>query len=210
MPELLHASFSIANVFASGLLVFVLLYWLTVIIGVLDISSLDVDLELDTDLDADGLSSLEGVNAVLAFFNLGRVPLMIFLSFFALPYWAFSVGVNYVLGTQSNWVGLLLMVPFLVFCLFVAKFLTLPFVKLFVAMQKEEAPNAAFIGQMCTVLLPANNAQIGQAAVKTKGSPVLLNVKTAQNHLVQKGQTAVVIEYLPENNLYLIEPYSSL
>ncbi|WP_181304017.1 OB-fold-containig protein [Rufibacter sp. XAAS-G3-1] len=206
MQELLHASLSSANVFASGLLVFVLLYWLTVMAGVLDISSLDVDIDLEADAD----TAVAGFDAVLAFFHLGRVPLMVFLSFFALPYWAFSVGVNHVLGTQSNWVGLLLVLPLMFCCLFVAKFLTLPFVKLFATMQKEEAPNAAFIGQMCTVLLPTTHTQIGQAALKTKGAPVLLNVKTAQNNLVQKGQTAVVIEYFPENNLYLIEPYPSL
>ncbi|KAA3436898.1 OB-fold-containig protein [Rufibacter hautae] len=206
MQELLQASFSSANVFASGLLVFVLLYWLTVLVGVLDISSLDV--EVDTNLDAD--ASLAGLDAVLAFFHLGRVPLMIFLSFFALPYWAVSVGVNYSLGTASSWVGLLLLLPLAFFCLFIAKFLTYPFVKLFQTMETEEAPNAAFIGQVCTVLLPANNAQIGQAAVKTNGSPVLLNVKTSQESLVQKGNTAVVIDYLPETNLYLIEPYQTL
>ncbi|WP_210486057.1 OB-fold-containig protein [Rufibacter aurantiacus] len=206
MQELLQASFSYANVFASGLLIFVLLYWLTVLVGVLDLSSLDLDLDADLGGDA----SLDGLEGVLVFFHLGRVPLMIFLSFFALPFWAVSVGVNYALGTASSWVGLLLMLPLMVFCLFVAKFLTYPFVKLFQAMIKEEAPNAALIGQVCTVLLPANNAQIGQAAVKTKGSPVLLNVKTSQESLILKGDTAVVIDYLPETNLYLIEPYQTL
>ncbi|GGK86644.1 OB-fold-containig protein [Rufibacter glacialis] len=208
MQELLQASFSTANVFASGLLVFVLLYWLTVLVGLLDISSLDLDLDLDADMEAD--SSLAGLDAVLAFFHLGRVPLMIFLSFFALPYWAVSVGVNYALGTTSSWVGLLLLLPLMVFCLFVAKFLTYPFVKLFQAMEQEEAPNSAFIGQMCTVLLPATNTQVGQAALKTDGSPVLLNVKTAHESLVMKGDTALVINYLPETNLYIIEPYPSL
>ncbi|ALI99981.1 OB-fold-containig protein [Rufibacter tibetensis] len=205
MEQLLQASLSSANVFASGLLLLVLLYWVTVILGILEISTLDVDLDLE--VDGDGLSSLQGFDAVLAFFHLGRVPLMIVLSFFALPYWALSVGVNHALGTQSTWVGLALMLPIMVVSLFISRFLTLPFVKLFAAMEKGEAPNTAFIGQMCTILLPANNAQIGQAAVKTKGSPVLLNVKTPHPQLVQKGETALVIEYLPETNLYVIEPY---
>jgi hypothetical protein len=87
----------------------------------------------------------------------------------------------------------------------------MPFVKLFAVMEKDEAPNTVLIGQMCTILLPANSSQIGQAAVKTKGSPVLLNVKTSNGGaLVQKGETALVIDYLPETNLYLIEPYQSL
>ncbi|QHL89231.1 DUF1449 family protein [Nibribacter ruber] len=208
MIELLQASFSSANAFASGLLIFVLIYWLTVIIGLLDLSSLDVD--LDTDADVDGLSSIAWFNSALAFFNLGRIPLMFFLSFFALPFWVMCVGVNSLLGTQDSWLGVLFMFPIAFFCLFIAKLLTWPFVKLFTIMEKEEAPKTTVIGQMCTILLPANATQIGQAAVKTAGSPLLLNVKTTQGHLVQKGETALVIDYLPENQLYLIEPYESL
>ncbi|GAA4302729.1 hypothetical protein [Nibribacter koreensis] len=206
MIELLQASFSSANAFASGLLLFVLIYWVIVIVGLLDISSLDIDL----DADADGIASIAWLNSALAFFNLGRLPLMFFLSFFALPFWALSVGVNHTLGTQDSWLGVLLLFPIGFVCLFLAKLLTWPFVKLFTVMETEEAPKMNVIGQLCTILLPANEDQVGQASVKTKGSPLLLNVKTTQGHLAKKGETALVIDYLPENQLYLIEPFESL
>jgi len=211
MVELLQASFAPANVLASGLLLFVLLYWVTVILGLLDISTFDVDLEPDGTGDVQGVSSVAWLNSALAFFNLGRIPLMFFLTFFALPFWVLSIAVHHATGTQAGWLGFLLLVPLAIVCLLLSKVLTMPFVKLFAAMEQDEAPNTVLIGQMCTVLLPANHTQIGQAAVKTKGAPVLLNVKTSQGgHLVQKGETALVIDYLPETNLYLIEPYETL
>ncbi len=208
MEELLQASFAGANLLASGLLIFVLLYWGSVLLGVLDLQSFDLNLEAEVDIDA--AADVAWLNAALAFLNLGKVPLMFFLTFFALPYWVLSVGLNHTLGSASNLLGYLLIIPLALVSLFVSKFLTWPFVKLFAAMEKEGESTQQLIGQTCTILLPANNTQIGQASVKTKGSPVLLNVRTSQDAVVQKGQTAVVIDYLPETNLYLIEPYHSL
>ncbi|MBA9079174.1 hypothetical protein [Rufibacter quisquiliarum] len=208
MVELVQASFAPANVLATGLLIFVMLYWVIVIVGLLDMSSLDV--EVETDIDGEGIGAVAWLNSALAFFNLGRIPLMFFLSFFALPFWFLSLGVNELLGTHDSWLGFTFILPLAVVCLFVAKLLTWPFVKLFSVMEKEQAPKTTVIGQVCTIMLPANATQIGQAAVQTNGSPLLLNVKTTQGHLVKKGETALVIDYLPENQLYLIEPYESL
>ena len=42
MTELLHAAVSPPNVLPTSLLVFVLLYWLTVILGLLDFKTLDI------------------------------------------------------------------------------------------------------------------------------------------------------------------------
>ncbi|MFC6999023.1 OB-fold-containig protein [Rufibacter roseus] len=210
MEELLQAAVAPANVFATGLLIFVMLYWVTVILGVFDISSFDIEFETNVNTDTDGVSSVAWLNSALAFFNLGKVPLMFFLTFFALPYWVLSVSVNYLLGTQDIWLGLVLILPLMLVCLVLSKFMTWPFVKLFDAMEKDGESNQVIIGQTCTILLPANHQQTGQASVRTKGSPLLLNVRTSQGHLVQKGDTALVIEYLPETNLYLIEPYQTL
>lgn len=208
MQELLQASLSLVNAVPSALLVFVLLYWVTVIVGILDFDSLDFD--LNTDADTGQLFDVTWLNSALAFFNLGRVPFMFFLTFLALPFWAFSVLGNHYLGTTQSALGFAVLVPALLASLLVAKFLTMPFIKLFAAMEKTPVSNASLIGQVCTVLLQANADQIGQAAVQTKGAPLLLNVKTTQGQLVQKGQTAVVIDYHPEKQLYLIEPYQTL
>lgn len=208
MNELLHAAISSVNILPTALLVFVLLYWLLVIFGLLDLDLFDVD--VDTEVDADGVSAVTWLNSALAFFHLGKVPFMVFLTFLALPFWVISILVNYYLNPGFELLGLLYLVPSFVAALFVYKLLTMPFVRLFAAMEKEHESAANIIGQVCTVTLPANPTELGQATVKTKGAPLLLNVKTTEGSAVQKGETALVLEYNAENKFYLIQPYQIL
>lgn len=208
MNELLQATFSAVNIIPTALLAFVLLYWLAVIFGLLDLDFFDVDVE--PEVDADGVSAVSWLNNVLAFFNLGKVPFMVFLTFLALPFWAFSILANYYLNDGYTLLGWLYLIPSFVGALFVAKFLTMPFVRVFSAMEKEHESADNIIGQICTVTLPANGNELGQAAVKTTGAPLLLNVRTTQGSAVQKGETALVLEYNAENKFYLIEPYQTI
>ncbi|MBD1395697.1 DUF1449 family protein [Pontibacter sp. JH31] len=208
MNELLQAAFSGVNLLPSALLVFVLLYWLAVIFGFLDLDFFDV--EVEPEVDADGVSAVTWLNSVLAFFNLGKVPFMVFLSFLALPFWAISILANYYLNNDYALLGLLYLVPSFIAALFVSKILTTPFVKLFATLEKEHETAASIIGQLCTVILPANPTELGQATVKTSGAPLLLNVKTTEGAAVQKGETALVLEYNAENKFYLIQPYQTI
>jgi hypothetical protein len=91
--------------------------------------------------------------------------------------------------------------------IFLAKFLTLPFVKLFTALEKDHDGGAIVLGKVCTVLLPATADQLGQATVHIDGAPLKLNVRTTGLAL-KKGETALVIDYDAQKRSYLIEPYS--
>jgi Protein of unknown function (DUF1449) len=208
MVELLQAAFSSVNILPTAFLVFVLLYWVAVIFGMLDLDFLDLDAGAGG--DGEGISAIAWLNGALAFFNLGKVPLMVFLTFWALPFWVISILANYYLNNNYELLGLLYLVPSLLVALFVAKILTAPFVKLFAALEKEHESAVTIIGQVCTVLLPANATDLGQATVKTSGAPLLLNVKTSQGNSLKKGETALVIAYDAENKLYLIEPYETI
>lgn len=208
MVELLQAAFSGVNILPTAFLVFVMLYWVAVICGMLDLDFLDI--EADTGVDGDGISAITWLNGALAFFNLGRVPLMVFLTFWALPFWAISILANHYLNNNYELLGLLYLAPSLAASLFVAKMLTAPFVRLFAALEKEHASTATIIGQVCTVMLPADATELGQAMVPTKGAPLLLNVKTTQGRSLKKGETALVIAFDAENKFYLIEPYETI
>ncbi|RSK48934.1 hypothetical protein [Hymenobacter rigui] len=219
MTELLHAAVSPPNLLATGLLVFVLLYWLTVILGLLDFKTLDIQTShdfdaphhahLDTDASHAGVSWL---NHALAFFNLGRVPLMVFLSFVALPLWVGSILLNYYLGNESWLLGLGLLVPLLIGSLLLAKVLTLPFVHLFAAMERNHDEGAQPLGKVCTVLLPATHERLGQASVQLRsGAPLMLNVRAASAATeLKKGDTALIIDYDAARRCYLVEPYDAL
>jgi hypothetical protein len=208
MNELLQAAISSVNILPTAFLIFTLLYWVAVIFGFLDLDFFDV--ELDAEVDADGVSAVTWLNSALAFFHLGKVPFMVFLTFLALPFWVISILANYYLNNNYELLGLLYLVPSFVAALLVSKVLTTPFVKVFAALEIEHESAATIIGQVCTVILPANTTDLGQATVKTTGAPLLLNVKTTEGSAVQKGETALVLEYNAENKFYLIQPYQTI
>ncbi|MGI4866303.1 MAG: hypothetical protein ACRYFZ_20420 [Janthinobacterium lividum] len=211
MTELLQAAVLPPNLVATGLLVFVLLYWLTVIVGLLDFKTADLHLGGHVDLHADGAHLPHGdsdwLNGALAFFNLGRIPLMVFISFVALPLWVGSILANYYTGNTSLLRGLVFLLPLFVGSIFLAKFLTLPFVKLFAALEKDHDGGAVALGKVCTVLLPATTDQLGQATVHIDGAPLMLNVRALSGALA-KGETALVIDYDAQRRCYLIEAYA--
>ena len=216
MTELLQAAISPPNLLPTGLLVFVGLYWLTVMVGLLGVKSLDLDIHHDVQPDIghhhygpDGGLGTEWLNSALAFFNLARVPLIFWLSCVALPLWVGSILTNYFLHNRSGLVGLALTVPLLLGSLFVAKFLTLPFVRLFAALEKDHGTGVQAVGRVCTVVLPATHDLLGQASVRlTDGAPLMLNVKAiSPTATFRKGDQALVIDFDAEKRCYLIESY---
>lgn len=218
MTQLLHAALSPPNLLPTGLLVFVLLYWLTVIVGLLDFKTLDLHIHHNYDVPHDAHvapdpsgAGVAWLNHALAFFNLGRVPLMVFLSCVALPLWVASILLNHYLGNTSLLLGLGLLVPLLIGSLLLAKVLTLPFVRLFAALERNHDDGAQPLGKVCTVLLPASREQLGQASVRLQnGAPLVLNVRAASAAAeLRKGDSALVIDYDAARRCYLIEPYDA-
>ena len=223
MKELFNAAISLPNILPTALLGLVLLYWLTVVVGALDFDFLDfdVDTDVDTDVDVDvdvnpavdsdvsinSEVSFSWLNSILVFFNIGKVPFMLFLTTLVLPLWVVSVMTNHYVGIDSFLGGLIVLVPAFFVSLFLAKFLTLPFVKLFEHMQKEDSESKTAIGKICVVSTLITEKKIGQAQIATSGSPLLLNVITSAGHELKSGDTALVIEYLKDRNLYLVAPY---
>jgi hypothetical protein len=206
MNELLDASVSPANLMITILAVFLLVYWITVIIGVIDLDLMDLDVDVDADVDSG--ASVGWVNSVLAFFNLGQVPVMIFLSFLIFPAWGVMLIATDALGIQSFWLGLIILIPVLIVCLFAAKFMTMPFVKIFGKLS-EEKENEVVVGKICEITTPTRDGKIGQAKVVTKGAPLILNVCTIPGGEMSKGDRGLVIEYQKERNIYLVEPYNN-
>ncbi len=96
MTELLAFAFSGVNIIPTILLIFTILYWLIVIVGVIDIDALDFDFDVDGDVELEGLAS------VLSFFNIGHMPLMVFITFFTIPLWMVTLITNDLLGITSS------------------------------------------------------------------------------------------------------------
>ncbi|MCT4587586.1 MAG: DUF1449 family protein [Carboxylicivirga sp.] len=230
MKELFDATFSGVNIIPTILLLFVLFYWLMVIIGAMDIDTINVDidaeidvdaeidLEVDTDIDTDvdaeaevnsgeGVGSVAFLNSILVFFNLGKIPFMVWLSFLVMPMWVISILFNHFLGNASFLLALVALIPNLVVSLMVSKVLTTPIAALFTKLKKNDDDQFNYSGKVCTVLMQASHDRFGQAEINREGNIYRVNIITSEEVVLDKGQTALIIEYLPEKKCYLVEPY---
>lgn len=207
MEDLLEAIVWGGNVIPTALLIFVLIYWLIVLLGLVDIDSFDIDIDIDMEADLHGGGSVGWLNHVLYFFNLGQVPLMLFLSFLALSMWLLAIISTEYLVFNSEILSYILLIPNFIISLFVAKLFTQPFVKLFTVLENHVDDNTEVIGKICKVILNTTDEKMGQAKVEGNGSVVLLNIKTRKGTTLNKGETGLVIDYIPEKSYYIIEPY---
>jgi hypothetical protein len=207
--ELLHMSLMPANIGATVFLAMILAYWLTVLLGALDLDFLDFD--LDADVDADLGSDLDvsvGVfDGMLAFFYLGKIPLMILLSIFALCLWVISIIANgYLNPSGSLALGLPLAVGNLIVSPFICKVICAPLARFFMALKKDPNAPADVMGRICRVTTSQVSAKMGQAEVSTSGAPILLNVVADGDHVFKKGDEAVVIGKDEKKGVHIIAP----
>src|SRR5210317_86724 len=105
MIELMQLALSPINMVFTMLLISIVVYWLTVILGVLDADLFDVDvpdMDADVDMDADIDANLDtGVTwGVLHWFYVGEVPVMVLLSIFILSLWAIAILGNHYLNPE--------------------------------------------------------------------------------------------------------------
>lgn len=212
MQELFQAALSPANIVFTSLLVLVLFYWLTVMIGIFDLGSFDIDIDVDADIDTDietdtDLAGQAGWFAgALHFFNFGRLPFMVVITFLVLSMWAFSILVNYYWGNGTFAFSAATFFPNLFVSLVLTKVITSPLVPIFEKLDGSVDP-VDYIGKTCTLLLPASTTQMGQAEVLVDDSPLLINVKVDREYgnPILKGELALILEESADGNYYIIE-----
>ncbi len=210
MRETFEAAFEITNAIPTTLLILLLIYWITVIIGVFNIDSFDIDADADVDVDLSVGDSLLWLNSALSFFNLGKIPLMLLLTFFIVPLWMISVLANYYFNNDSLLLSLVYLIPNIFISAFVAKFLTTPFVRIFDKSENDVQKNKSLTGKICTVTLNATHDKFGQAQILIDGTSFIINVLSTESGVeLQKGDTCLVIDYISQKKLYLIESYKN-
>ncbi|MEM6297684.1 MAG: hypothetical protein AAF740_03240 [Bacteroidota bacterium] len=222
MLELYQAAVSPTNFIYSLMLLMALLYWVTVFVGVLDIDSLDFDVDIDidadfdvdvdADVDADTGASTSGGSfwlSVLSFFNLGKVPFMIFFSFLALSLWVGSILFNYYLAQGQPWFWAAgWVIPNLLIALFITKALTQVVAPVFADEVNEFATHEDVVGKLGVASLPLDDYSVGEIRVATKaGAPLCLRAQAAQGREISKGDNVLVIFYDAEQKFYLVEPH---
>lgn len=206
---MIHIFFQSANIIPTILFLVIIFYWLTVLIGAVDLDTLDFDLDFDVDADADvDSSNLFGLNKILVFFNLGRVPFMVFLTFLVLPWWFSTVIVNHWLGIESFIPGLIVLFPMLILSLFAAKFLTMPFVKIFDTLDKENHERD-ILGTVGEVRISASSEKTGQGEFKLDNAFLSISIRTKEGD-VKIGEKVMIVNDQHKNEYYIVERYTEI
>ena len=214
MNELIQLALHPFNIVYTTLLMVTVIYWLTVIIGVLDISALDIDfdldvdsdLEVDADVDANGeMSAVGGIGGILQFFNFGKLPFMLIMTVLSLSTWTISVLTNFHFGGSLGF-ALAMIFPNLFVSLLIAKTVTTPLIPVFQKLDSGVEP-VDYIGKTGMLTIVAGPEKIGQAEVIIDDSPLLVNVILAsqKNEGISKGDEVIILGRSEERACYLIE-----
>lgn len=208
MQELSAIAFSPPIIGYTILLMVFLLYWLTVIIGVFDFSSMDIDFDMDVDVDVDvdvdadvdsDIDASGGGNVFLAFlgfFNFGKIPFMVVMSVLSLCLWTIAILIHFYLSDGSALFAVIMFLPNLFMSLVITKIVTSPLVPLFAAIARDEAKEIDYIGLIGTVISPASKKQIGQAEFESNKNHLMLMVKTVEDYEgMISADTKVIIAY---------------
>lgn len=199
MSELFHNAFSGVNLIPTILLGVVLLYWLIVILGLIDIDLFDIDLDFDLEGDS------EGLQGILAFFNLKGIPVMVVVSIVALIFWILSMLLYVLPITPGGLLNGVLLIPIFIVSLLCSKWIGNSLKGVFQNTYDEaESQEVAIIGQLATVMCEMKEGRLGQAEIKRDGASIRINVKPEfEGDTFQKYEEAYVTK-LGENDIYYI------
>lgn len=201
--ELIEISLLGFNLPFTILLLLAVLYWLSVIFGALDIELFSIDLDIDGDgtadidfdVDAD-MSGGSGFHDFLFFFNLGTVPLTVWLTVMLLAMWILSVTETLFLNPDASLkIAAAFLIPNLILGTFCTKLATAPLKKMFAV--KKGLSRKEVVGKEGVVTSSTVTKEFGWIEVKTEGAPLSLNARS-QKGPISKGCRVVVTQQLDE------------
>ncbi len=226
MKELFEASLRFPTVVFTIGLGIVLVYWLFVLLGALDIDLLgggdvhadglgdgvgdaiggghdvgDVgghDIDGDVDVDADGLFTKLG---------LGTVPITITVSFIMLVGWCGSLLVMRYAG-GAGWLGYVVLPGMLIASMLVTSVLVKPLAPVFRI--REGKTNRDWIGQTCTISTATADDHFGHANVEERGTTMDIAVRCDAPGKLARGDKALIIDFDEARQAYLVEPVASI
>jgi hypothetical protein len=211
---LLDASFSFPAVIFSVAMIVVIVYWLIVLIGALDIDLLDPDIDTDTDIDTG--TDTGGLGALLSGIGLGGVPVTVALSLLIAFAW-FTGLVGTVLLRGSGfvtavlalfWIAIVVAALLVGWCF--ARMLVLPLRRLF---PDAKAPSRHdFVGKLCLIKTSRVDTKFGQAEVTAAdGSTALIQVRRhaadEPQESLSTGSAALIFEYDIDGEFFWVTPY---
>lgn len=186
MGDFVDAALSFPAVVFSILLAAVVIYWLLVLLGTLDVEIGDLDL-------GDGL-------------GLGGVPVTVTVSVLTVVAWFVSL-VGTVLTDGHILLGIGVLVVAIFAGLLAARAVVVPLRKLYVT--GGEASRSDFVGRECVIRTGSVSGSFGQAEVTaTDGSSAIIQVRQTGEHELTNGHRALIFDYDIDGEFFWVAPAS--
>lgn len=206
MPELLKTAITGVNIIPTTLFVIVILYWITVIIGAIDIDFFDFDVDVP-----DGEIITNPFYGFLEFLNIGDLPFMLVMSIFSLSFWTGSMIISILPFVSEGWVNAVLLIPNIIVSIFITKAVTNPLKGLFKGVMKDTDNEKKIEGQLCTLISDLTYGRLGQAEIDRLGSSILINVKIEdEEDTLLKGDKAIVLNKDLDKDYYIIKKFEGV
>ena len=200
MSTLFRFAFTGVNLIPTILLIVILVYWITVIIGAIDLDFID----LDIDIDVDG-GDLDVFQGILAFLNLRDMPVMLVLSVVSLVFWVICMLFYFLPITPGGLVEGLCMIPAFILSTLIAKIITNPLKGIFsISHGTACTQETAIIGQFVTMNCDMAKERIGQAEVRRDGASLLINVKGEIPGETFKKREEVYVTRKDDRDIYYV------
>ena len=220
MIEFLHQIMAFPSVFYTALLAVVLVYWVFVIVGALDIDLIHfdgvgdgaVEGAMDGAADAaghahDGL--VEGLS-LASFLGLRKAPFTVIASLLILASWTFCIlGMQYLAPVLDGLLppvvsaGVVAVLAF-VMALPLTGITARPLAPLFETHRAGRRDD--LVGRTCRIETGNVDGRFGLATVEEDGGWMKVHVICEQRNTLQRGDEALIIAYDPEREVFKVEP----
>ena len=235
MNELLAASLEFPTVVFTIVLGIVLVYWLFVLLGALDIDLFGGDVDVDVSGAAKGIGDVltggakggaEAFHAdaggdahaggdadadgggVWHGLGLGDVPVTISVSLIVLIGWCGSLLAMHYIAGSAGWQRLVVLVVAIVIALPIAALLVRPLAPVFAV--KEGKSNADYVGHTCTISTGSVDDSFGQATVEDGGTVLVIQVRCGERGKLARGDKALIIDFDQARQAYVVEPVADM
>ncbi len=212
MKEVLLISANFPTVIFTIFLVLSVLYWISAMLGFVDLNVLDADLP-----QPDGHMSLNagneaGFSETLAGFlmklGLNGVPVTIVITFLALIGWAISSLLSRYSGVMFGygWIRYITGIPIFVLSLYGAVLLTAQIIKPIRSLFSKLDQNVqkTIMGQTAVVRSTRVDDSMGEAFLDDGGAGLILKVRARNGQTFVHGDKVVLLEYDQNKNIYTV------
>ncbi len=214
---------SYPTVIFTGMVMFVVLFWMTSLLGLTEMDSFDLDVDMDIDLgadvggdlgmdgggDADIGSASGGIfTGVLLKFGLHGVPLVIIVSLISLIGWFISyfytrfLHANFADGMLHYVFGTGAFIMVLVLSMWLTGLILAPIRKKIGKIPKRDSKS--FIGQTAVVRTFTVDDKHGEATLEDGGAGLIFKVRAMDGNTFAQHDKVVLVEYIAEENAYRV------